>query len=55
MLLRVKKDGTFASIVDGLDQPTSLEFIGNTAFVITFTGKVIKVTHVGAAPFGKGH
>ena len=54
-LLRVKKDGTFASIVDGLDQPTSVDFIGNTAYVITLTGKVIKVTNVGAAPFGKGH
>jgi hypothetical protein len=54
-LLRVKKDGTFASIVTGLDQPTSVDFIGNTAYVITLTGKVIKVTNVGAAPFGKGH
>ncbi len=42
-LLRIKKDGSFASVVDGLDRPTSLEFIGKTAFVITLTGKVIRI------------
>jgi hypothetical protein len=55
-LVRVKKDGTFASIgVEGLDRPTSVDFIGNTAFVITLTGKVIKVDNVGGPPFGKSH
>jgi len=54
-LLRVKKDGTFASIAEGLDQPTSVDFIRNTAYVVTLTGKVIKVTNPGAAPFGQGH
>jgi sugar lactone lactonase YvrE len=54
-LLRVKKDGTFTTIVGELDRPTSLEFIGNTAYVITLTGKVIKVTNVGGPPFGKSH
>jgi sugar lactone lactonase YvrE len=42
-LLRIKKDGSFASVVEGLDRPTSLEFIGKTAFVTTLTGKVIKI------------
>jgi hypothetical protein len=54
-LLRVKKDGTFASVVGELDRPTSVDFIGNTAFVVTLTGKVIKITNVGATPFGKAH
>jgi hypothetical protein len=42
-LVRVKGDGTFATIVSKLDRPTSLEFIGKTAFVVTLTGKVIRI------------
>ena len=33
--MKVNEDGTFTVIMDGLDQPTSLEFIGNTAYVVT--------------------
>jgi hypothetical protein len=54
-LLRVRKDGSFASIVEGLDRPTSLEFIGKTAFVVTLTGKVIRIDNAGRAPFGGSH
>jgi sugar lactone lactonase YvrE len=42
-LLRVRRDGSFATIVDGLDRPTSLEFIGDTAFVVTLTGTVLRI------------
>ena len=42
-LLRVEPDGSFASVVEGLDRPTSLEFIHDTAFVITLTGKVLRI------------
>jgi hypothetical protein len=45
-LLRVKNDGGFASVVVGLDRPTSLDFIGDTAFVVTLTGKVIRIDGV---------
>lgn len=54
-LLRVNKDGSFASIVEGLDRPTSLEFIGKTAFVVTLTGKVIRIDNTGRPPFGGSH
>jgi hypothetical protein len=54
-LLRVRKDGSFASVIDGLDRPTSVDFIGNTAFVITLTGKVVRIDNVGRPPFGKSH
>jgi hypothetical protein len=50
--LRVREDGTFASLVEALDRPTSLEFIGKTAFVITLTGKVLRIDSVGRPPFG---
>jgi hypothetical protein len=51
-LLRVREDGSFASVVEALDRPTSLEFIGKTAFVITLTGKVIRIDNAGRPPFG---
>jgi hypothetical protein len=45
-LLLVSRNGSFASVVEGLDRPTSLEFIGDTAFVVTLTGKVIRIDNV---------
>ena len=42
-LVRVLDDGSFGPVVDGLDRPTSLEFVGRTAFVVTLTGKVMKI------------
>jgi hypothetical protein len=54
-LVRVERGGTFAPVVDGLDRPTSVDFIGNTAFVVTLTGKVIRIDNVGRSLFGKSH
>jgi len=42
-LVRGNADGTFTVILDGLDRPTSLEFVGNTAYVVTLTGEVWKI------------
>jgi hypothetical protein len=53
-LVEVKKNGTFDVIVDELDRPTSLEFIGNTAYVVTLTGQIWKIEDVSGPPFG-GH
>jgi hypothetical protein len=54
-LVRVNKHGSLTSVVEGLDRPTSLELIGTTAFVITLTGRVIRIDNVGRRPFGKSH
>jgi hypothetical protein len=54
-LVRVERDGTFASVVGALDRPTSLDFIGNTAFVVTLTGKVIRIDNVGRSDSGGSH
>jgi hypothetical protein len=51
-LLRVNGDGTFTTIVAELDRPTSLEFIGNTAYVVTFGGEIWQIADVGSPPFG---
>ena len=45
-LLRVNGDGTFTVIVDGLDQPTSLSFVGDTAYIVTLGGAVLTVADV---------
>ena len=45
-LVKVNGDGTFAVITDGLDRPTSLELIGNTAYVVTLTGVIYKIENV---------
>lgn len=45
--LRVNDDGSYTVIKDGLDRPTSVKFIGNTAYVVTFAGQVWKFEHVG--------
>jgi hypothetical protein len=39
-------------IVGGLDRPTSLKFIGSTAYIITLTGEIWTIDHVADPPFG---
>jgi len=51
-LVEVNADGTFIVIIDGLNQPTSLEFIGNTAYVVTLTGEILKIDGVSCPPYG---
>jgi hypothetical protein len=45
-LLRVDRHGTFHVVADGLDRPTSLEIIRDTAYVITFGGEIWKIDGV---------
>jgi hypothetical protein len=39
-LLRVTADGGFESVAESLDQPTSMEIVDCTAYVITLTGEI---------------
>jgi hypothetical protein len=39
-LVRIHGGGTMTTIAGGLDRPTSLEFIRDTAYVVTLTGEV---------------
>jgi sugar lactone lactonase YvrE len=45
-LVRVNADGTVTVLVDGLNQPTSLEIIGDTAYVVTLGGEVWMISGV---------
>jgi len=51
-IVEVNEDGTFSVVSDGLDRPTSFEFIGNTAYVVTLTGEIWKIDGVSGPPFG---
>ena len=51
-LVRVNSDGTFSVVADSLDRPTSLEVIGNTAYVVTFDGEIWKIDDIAEPPFG---
>ena len=42
-LVRVNEDGGFTVVADHLDRPTSLEFIGNTAYYVSLAGEVWKI------------
>jgi hypothetical protein len=51
-LVKVNRDGGFAVVADGLDRPTSLEFIGDSAYVVTLGGEIWKLDHVSCPPYG---
>lgn len=48
-IVRVNYDGQFTVVVDHLDRPTSLEFVGNTAYVVSLTGEVWKIEGISRA------
>ncbi len=45
-LVELKRDGSFEVVVDGLNQPTSLEFLGDAAFVVTLGGEIWRIANV---------
>jgi hypothetical protein len=51
-LVEVKEDGRFTVVTDGLNQPTSLEFIGDTAYIVTYGGEIWRIDGV-SGPRGR--
>jgi hypothetical protein len=51
-LLQANDDGSFSVVAQYLDRPTSLEFIGDDAYVITLTGQIWKLDHIKHVPDG---
>jgi hypothetical protein len=45
-LVKANRDGSFTVVIDRLNQPTSLELIGKTAYVITLGGEIWKIKDV---------
>jgi hypothetical protein len=52
-LVEFNEDGSFSEVIGGLNQPTSMEFIGNTAYIVSLAGDVYKIENVSNPPFGK--
>jgi hypothetical protein len=51
-LLQVDGHGGFSVVASGLDRPTSLEIIGNTAYIVSLTGQIWVVDDIAAPPYG---
>ncbi len=47
--------GDFASPVQGLDRPTSMEIVGTTAYIVGLSGGVVRVGGIATPPFGRSH
>jgi len=47
-LLRVDRDGGFDVVTEGLDRPNSLEVVGDTAYVVTLGGDVLRIRGLSA-------
>ncbi len=45
-LLRVKGNGTYSVVTAGLNLPTSVDFLGDTALVVTHNGEIWKIPSV---------
>jgi hypothetical protein len=45
-LVEANDNGSFSVVVDELNQPTSLEFIGDAAYVVTLGGEIWRIDHV---------
>ena len=54
-LVQVNDDGSFSEVIGGLNQPTSMEFIGNTAYIVSLAGDVYKIENVSNPPFGRSN
>lgn len=51
-LVQVNGDGTFTEVAGGLNLPTSVEFIGNTAYIVNLAGEIWTIDDVAAPPYG---
>jgi len=51
-LMRAGANGSFTTVVDELDQPTSLEIVGNTAYVVTLGGEILTIEDIAGPPYG---
>lgn len=52
-LMRVGHRGDLQLVTDGLDRPTTLEIVGDTAYVVTLGGEVWKIEHLMCRPRGR--
>jgi hypothetical protein len=49
-IVRIDDSGAFVTVVDLLDQPTSMELVGHDAYVVTLDGTVLRINHLAGKP-----
>ena len=49
-LVQANADGTLTPVTTGLDRPTSVEFIGTTAYIVTLGGDIWKINDISGPP-----
>lgn len=49
-LVKVDENGSLTAVIGCLNQPTSLEFIGKTAYALTLGGEIWKIDNVSSLP-----
>jgi hypothetical protein len=54
-LLKVNENGGFSVVAEALNRPTSLEVIGNTAYVVTLGGEIWRINDIASPPYGTTH
>ena len=52
-LVKLEADGSFTVLATALNIPTSMEIIGNTAYVVTLLGEVWKIPGISPPPYGR--
>jgi hypothetical protein len=52
-LLEINADGSMTEVAGQLNLPTSVEFIGNSAYVVTLAGEIWVIEDVSSPPFGR--
>ena len=52
-LVELNGDGSMRTVESGLSLPTSLEIIGNAAYVVTLEGNVWRIDSISSPPFGR--
>lgn len=52
-LLQINRDGSMSVLADELNLPTSVQFIGNDAYIVTLLGEIWKFEDVSSPPFGR--
>jgi hypothetical protein len=54
-LMKANADGTFTTVADELDQPSSVEIVGTTAYVVTLGGEIWRIGGISGPPYGSSN
>jgi hypothetical protein len=53
-LMEIGSNGAPRLVAAPLDRPTSMEIIGNTAYIVTLAGQIWRINNIAGPPYGRG-